>query len=298
MSAGGGPVAFGLRLSGLPERALPRADEPQWPQLRIRRRVGPAAADARAQIGDRSACLALGPGDWLELDRDALSATYRTASPLDDDTLIHPRLAPAAVVTARWLGREAFHAGGLLTPGGAWALAGGNEAGKSTLLAALAVDGTHVLADDLLVVDRAGTTYAGPRCVDLRDAGLVAERARRRLRPVRDATRQRMDLPAVAAAAPLRGWIFLEWGTRVEAAPCPASARLGRLLDQRRWASEPIDLGFLLDLAALPAWTLRRPRGAAHLPATAALLRELAGDAPSVAADAASRPVPSRPAAA
>jgi hypothetical protein len=296
MSVGGGAVAFGLRLRGVPERALGRADKPQWPQLRVHRRVGPAV-DARAHIGDRSARFPLGAGEWLELDRDAQSATYRTTSPLDDDTLIHPSLAPAAAVTARWLGREAFHAGSLLTRGGAWALAGGNEAGKSTLLAAIAVGGTQVLADDLLVVDPAGVTFAGPRCIDLREGHLIAEPARERLRPVRGASRRRMDLAPVAAAAPLRGWIFLEWGSRVEAVPCPVNARFGRLLAQRRWAAQPIDPRFLLDLAALPAWTLRRPRGAAHVPATMALLRDLTGDEPA-GTGVASRRVLSGPAAA
>jgi hypothetical protein len=284
-------VAFGFRLRGVPPRSLLVADEPGWPKLHVRGEVG-STDDTPAHIGERTARLSLGGGDWLALDRDAATATYLTTAPLDADALVHPRLAPAAALMARWHGREAFHAGALLAGGGAWALAGANEAGKSTLLASLAIGGTAVLTDDLLVVDGAGLAYAGPRCIDLRSPVLVGDGDdSARLRPVREATRLRMDLAAAPVAAPLRGWIHLEWGDAVEARPCPAADRLGRLLTQRRWAAEPIDPRALLDLAALPTWTLRRPRGAEHMPAVLALLRELTGEAPT-------RPARPQPAAA
>ena len=277
----GDQLAFGFRLHGVRSPALLRAQRPDWPALHVRRRVGPAG-DAPAHLGDRSARLSLGDGDWLELDRAAATATYLTRAALDDDTLIHPRLAPAAALMARWRGREAFHAGALLGADGAWALAGANEAGKSTLLAALALapGGRPVFTDDLLVVDRAGLAYAGPRCIDLRAVGVVGSGIEARVRVVRAATRQRLDLPAVAAAAPLRGWLFLEWGHRVQAEPCPADARIERLMAQRRWATQPPDPHTLLDLAALPAWILRRPRGAQHTGAVLELLTQIAGAAP------------------
>lgn len=270
----GDHVAFGFRLHGLPTRSLTPADRPDWPALHVHRQVGDTGA-APGHLDDCSARLALGAGDWLELDRSTRAATYRTAAAVDEDTLIHPRLAPAAAVMARWLGREAFHAGALLTQRGAWAIAGANEAGKSTILASLAVGGTAVLTDDLLVVDRAGVAYAGPRCIDLRAPHVVQGAAADRFRPVRGDTRRRMDLPAVADAAPLRGWVFLEWGPGIEVLPCPADARLSRLLAQRRWALQPVDPRVLLDLTALPAWILRRPRSAAHLPAVVELLRQI-----------------------
>jgi hypothetical protein len=276
VSAAGDHVAFGFRVHGVAPAALTPADESGWPELHVRRRVG-SAGDGPFHSGEAGARLSLGGGDRLDLDRAARTATYLTAAPLHDDALVHPRLAPAAALMARWDGREAFHAGALLGGGGAWALAGANEAGKSTLLACLASDGTPVLTDDLLIVDRAGVAYAGPRCIDLRPPVLLDGVAAGRLRAVRDDSRSRMDLPAATAAAPLCGWLFLEWGSRVEAVPCPAHERLGRLLAQRRWATAPIDPRALLDLAALPAWTLRRPRGAAHIPAVATLLREIAG---------------------
>ncbi len=163
-------------------------------------------------------------------------------------------------------------------------MAGANEAGKSTLLAGLARRGTPILSDDLLVIDRTGQAFAGPRCLDLRRPPLGGDGAAERLRPVRGDTRLRLDLAPVAPAARLRGWFFLEWGSRVEAVRCSAQARLGGLLAQRRWADEAIDPRVLLALASLPAWTLRRPRGAAHLPATLALLDEITGAASEAAA--------------
>ena len=276
-------VAFGFRVQGVPARALIADERPDWPALHVRCQVGPPSA-APAHAGASSARLGLGGGDWLELDRATQTAVYRTTDDVDEDTLVHPRLAPAATLMARWLDREALHAGAFLAAGGAWGVAGANEAGKSTLLGGLAMRGTPVFSDDLLVIDRAGLAYAGPRCLDLRQPHVIGDRASERVRPVRDATRGRMDLPPVAAVAPLRGWFFLEWGTRVEAVPCSGKVRLSRLLAQRRWATDTIDPRVLLALASLPAWTLRRPRGTAHLPATLALLDELTTAAGAAAA--------------
>jgi hypothetical protein len=90
----------------------------------------------------------------------------------------------------------------------------------------------------------------------------------------------------VTVAAPLQGWIFLEWGSRVEAEPCPADARIRRLMAQRRWAAGAIDPSTLLGLAARPAWVLRRPRGAQHTAAVLDLLDSLAGVAPGDGAPA------------
>lgn len=271
-------VAFGFRLEGVRSHALARAHRPRWPVLHVRRRVGPTGVRP-SHLGPSSARLSLGAGDWLELDRDDATATYLTTEVVDEDTLIHPRLAPAAALMARWLGREAFHAGALIAGGGAWALAGANEAGKSTLLAALAMRGTPVLTDDLLVVDRTGLAYAGPRCIDLRALDVVGGAVEERARSVRADTRQRLDLPPVTTAAALRGWLYLEWGSAVEAEPCSAHARIVRLVAQRRWATQGIDPRLLLDLAALPAWTLRRPRGGQHTDELLELLATLVGTA-------------------
>ena len=78
-----------------------------------------------------------------------------------------------AALAARWLRRESFHAGAVVVEGGAWAILGDKEAGKSSTLAHLALNGYTVLSDDVLVLER-GSVFAGPRCIDLR-----AEPARR-----------------------------------------------------------------------------------------------------------------------
>ncbi|MDP1847285.1 MAG: hypothetical protein Q8K79_05800 [Solirubrobacteraceae bacterium] len=285
-TATGDHVAFGFRLHGVPARALIPDDRPDWPALHVTQRLGPAGS-APGHLGESGARLSLGGEDWLELDRGAQTATYRTLRPVDEDTLIHPRLAPAAALMARWLDREALHAGAFVAAGGAWGVAGANQAGKSTLLAGLALRGTPVFSDDLLVIDRAGFAYAGPRCIDLRRPEVLGAAVGDGLRSVREETRRRMDLPPVAAVAPLRGWFFLDWGSRVEALPCRAGARLGGLLAQRRWATQAIDPHVLLALAALPTWTLRRPPGAEHLAATLALLDELTAAAGSRGSEAA-----------
>jgi hypothetical protein len=193
----------------------------------------------------------------------------------DEDSLLHPWLAPAAAIVARSLGREVFHAGAFLADGGAWALTGTNEAGKSSILAALAIAGEPVLTDDLLVVGD-DLAYAGPRCVDLRDLSVVGGLAGT-VRSVRKGTRHRLDLPVTEAVAPLRGWFFLEWGDAVEAVPCAAAPRIERIMAQRRWASTAINPRVLLALASLPGWVLRRPPGAEHMEALLELLASVSG---------------------
>jgi hypothetical protein len=268
-------VAFGFRIVGMESAALAGEAHPTWPQLRVHRRVGPAVRQA-THLSDGHALLELADG-WLSVDRDEATATYLSDQDIDPDRLVHPLLSPAAGLMARWLGRESFHCGAFLAADGAWGLTGANEAGKSTILATMALAHTPVLTDDLLVVDRAGVAYAGPRCIDLRELDVVGGDVATRVRTVRSGTRQRLGLPPVPAAAPLRGWFFLEWGDVVEAVPCSARERFLRLGAQRRWPTLPADSRALLELASLPAWTLRRPRGARHMPDVLACLRHVLG---------------------
>ena len=276
-------VAFGFRIAGLEAPALEGAPDPGWPGLRIRRVVGPAGRQP-ASLADGRGHFSLGDDDWLSVDRADATATYLSPQDIAADRLVHPLLAPAAGLMARWLGREAFHCGAFLAAGEAWGVTGANEAGKSTILASLALAGTPVFTDDLLVVDPAGVAYAGPRCLDLRELGVVGGDAAGRVRTVRGGTRRRLDLPPVQPAARLRGWFFLEWGDAVEAVPCSARERFLRLGAQRRWPMLSADPRALLDLASLPAWTLRRPRGARHMPdVLACLLGAAAGPPPPAA---------------
>ena len=268
-------VAFGFRIVGMESAALAGATHPDWPRLRVRRSVGPAVRQATHLSGGH-AHLELVEDGWLSVDRDEATATYLSDRDIDPDRLVHPLLSPAAGLMARWMGREAFHCGAFLAAGRAWGLTGANEAGKSTILAAMALAGTPVLTDDLLVVDHAGMAYAGPRCIDLRELDVVGGDVATRVRTVRSGTRQRLGLPPVQAAAPLRGWFFLDWGDVVEAVPCSARERFRRLGAQRRWPVLPADPRALLELASLPAWILRRPRGPQHMPELLACLLRLA----------------------
>ena len=270
-------AAFGFRIVGMQTAALAGERQPDWPALRIRRTVGPARPEP-AHLGDDRGHFSLGDDGWLSVSRADATATYHSPRDIDCDRLVHPLLAPAAGLMARWLGREAFHCGAFVAAGGAWGLTGGNGAGKSTILAALALAGTPVLTDDLLVVDKGAVAYAGPRCLDLRELDVVGRDVAPRVRPVRDGTRRRLELAPVQARAPLRGWFFLEWGDAVEAVPCSARERFERLGRQRRWPMLAADPRALLDLAALPAWTLCRPRGARHMPAVLDCLLGVAAD--------------------
>ena len=53
--------------------------------------------------------------------------------------IVHPYLAPVALIMARWLGREGMHGGGVVADGGVWAVLGHKTAGKSTTLASMAL---------------------------------------------------------------------------------------------------------------------------------------------------------------
>jgi hypothetical protein len=192
-----------------------------------------------------------------ELRLEGCAATFVTADPPTSDALVHPHLAAAAAGRNRLLGRDVLHAGAVLVDGVAWALAGTNEAGKTTLLAALAALGQPVLSDDLLVLER-GMAFAGPRCADLREptplVGLAPPR------PVRGGERWRILLPPAPASAPLAGFVFLAWD---HAPPVlrtlGASERMRRLAPLRRWPFLPDRPTGLLDLATLPANELSRP---------------------------------------
>jgi hypothetical protein len=188
--------------------------------------------------------------------------------------LVHPYLAPVAAVAGYWFDRESFHAGAFVVDGAAWAVLGVREAGKSTLLASLALRGITVVSDDMLILD-ADMPLAAPRAIDLRPSaahhlgvgeplGIVGARERWRLR-----------LGPVVEIAPLRGWIFPAWGDRVEVSALSPHERIARLSAQRGLRLRARDPTRLLDLASLSAWELRRPRDWDDLDASTDLLLDL-----------------------
>ena len=173
--------------------------------------------------------------------------------------------------------RESLHAGAFVGRGGAWALLGEREAGKSSTLAWLAKAGREVVCDDMLILE-GGSAYFGPRSVDLRretaerlgagaEIGLAGARERWRLRVG----------PGATEPEPLAGCIFLEWGERVELEELSGPERLERLFVHRGLRLPPTDPSALLDVAARPGYQLRRPRGWEGLDDAVELLLERFG---------------------
>lgn len=80
-------------------------------------------------------------------DGSAVWADWPAALGVDDAALY--LLGPVMAFVLRLQGRMSLHAGVFRWRGAAWAVAGGPEAGKSTLTAALAKRGVPVLSDDV-----------------------------------------------------------------------------------------------------------------------------------------------------
>ena len=252
--------AYGLALTGVDDARrflLPAA--PDWPRFRIENTIG--RLDRMSdRLGDDRAELVLRSGGVLFLDRAEARAEFVTPEPMSADELAHPGLAPVAAVTARWLGRQSFHAGAFVLGSDVWALLAEREGGKSTTLAWLAARGQPVVCDDMLVLD-GDTALPGPRILDLRSEsaqhlGLGDYRGRVGLRE-----RWRVELDGVPTGVRFRGWIFLGWGDDVTLEPVRAGDRLPRLASHLGLRVPPARPERLLELAALPGWEFRRPRG-------------------------------------
>jgi hypothetical protein len=270
--------AYGLRISGVQgaESVLVRA-EAGWPSLDVVTRIGALEAVGEV-VDDDHARIRLRTGGWIELDRDRGLARYTVPAPLSTEELVHPFLAPAAAVCGYWHGRESIHAGGIALGSAAWAVVGDRLGGKSSLLAALAAEGTDIVCDDVLVIDGRGV-FAGPRTVDLREdaaaqlgvgeaIGLAGARERWRLR-----------LEPLDRHLTLGGFVFTEWADETGMRRLPASQTLERLFRNRSLRVPPRDPAAFLQLSALPAWELRRPRSWASLPAALELLLGVLADA-------------------
>jgi hypothetical protein len=151
------------------------------------------------------------------------------------------------------------HAGAVVIDGRAWAVVGDKEGGKSSTLAWLARDGYAIATDDLLVVDH-GDVLAGPRCIDLRAETARSLGVGEPLGVVGSRPRYRVYLDPVPPALPLAGWIFLSWGSELEAERLPVGRLLQSIFAHDALNLAPQDPWVHLDLAALPGWAVRRPR--------------------------------------
>jgi len=277
---------YGLHLTGITGSwllAAPAADTAR-PRVVIRH----AGQDPEPEgMDDQRAVLGLPGLRQLVLRRGEDTATF-TGPRLSHDELIHPYLGAAASVFSRWHGREVYHAGAFVCGGAAWAVVGGREAGKSSLLAALAARGWPVLADDLVITD-GHQAFCGPRTIDLRR---LAPGALAPVTPVRGGSRWRLALPSLPGAVPLGGWIYLRWRTDVTMHPVPASGSLARLAARRTWPALPSDPQTLLALAARPGWDLGRPADWTRMDQTVDLMLQTlqAASRPQVSARISSSP--------
>jgi hypothetical protein len=267
--------AYGIRLHGVEEAShllvAVSADAPGYELVAER---GPAAAPEE-HVDDGHAELRLPRGGQIVIDREAGRVRFRVPESLRADEIVHPYLAPAAAVIARWAGRESIHAGAFAGRHGVWGLVARREGGKSSTLAWLARAGADVLCDDMLVLD-GRTPLAGPRTVDLREdaATRLGEGEDIGLTGARE--RWRVALGPAAAPAPLAGWVFLTWGEPFELRRLGGAERLNRLAGERALRLPPVRPEAFLELLELPAWELRRPLGWGSMPETADRLRDLA----------------------
>jgi hypothetical protein len=263
--------AFGLEITGLTEphllNALPAGAD--WPHVHVTRQVQARPPRPSNAVGRGRADIALLDGDRALMDRVRRSATLFTTSPGDDGRMVHPFLSVVGAVFGWWLGRDVLHAGALSIDGRGWAVIGEQGSGKSSLLAQLGATGETVMADDLVVLED-GAVLAGPRCVDLRTPALELIDPGRPTQAVRAGGRHRLLVDPAPLAVPLRGWMFLSWGSRLRVQRLGPGERLRRLSRERSAGSG------LLELARLPGWELERPRDSASLTGAAELVLDMA----------------------
>lgn len=250
-------AAYGFRWSGLstPALRLDRAED--WPLVSVRE-THVWGDDITALDADRA--LIDTPAARLRLDRASWTVEIVSDRPVPASDVVHPTLWPAASVFARWQGRETLHAGAFSLDGEtAWGVLGERGAGKSSLLAALALRGVEVLADDLLVVEK-NHCFAGPRCIDLRPEGAAALGVADQASVVRSTQRRRLALEPCSGTYRLGGFVSLEWGDSISVSPLTPADSFGLLVDHRRVAVLGADFPYLLELAGMPTLSFTRPR--------------------------------------
>lgn len=252
------PGAYGFRLSGdAPRSALLATVRADAPSIKLTRRVG--SIEVVNAVDDDSATVPLLDGGALELDRARRSARLTTPQPITDDELAHPYLAPIAAVHSHWLGRAAFHAGAIVVAGEAWGVIGQREAGKSTLLAAVASEGGVVMADDLLVME-GSAVFCGPRTLDLREEAARWFGGTRALGMAGARERWRMDLGPAPLSAQLAGWIVPGWSEGVTVIRRPGAAAAHHIAPARSVTGIAIGPAAFMAAASRPAIEFNRPK--------------------------------------
>jgi hypothetical protein len=229
--------------------------------------------DEQAFVSQSHARVGLPGGGEITVERTPMVAEVRLPTPPSDDELVHPYLGYVAAIAARWLERDCIHAGAFVVEDGVWAMVGERLAGKSSMLGWLATHGYEIVCDDVLVVSQ-DHVLPGPRVVDLRPEAADVLKAGTPIGLVGARERWRLEVGPVAPELPLRGWIFLGWSDQVEVSAATAARTLSTIKDQLSLFTTPRDPASLLDLACLPAFELRRPRGWESMPEAADRLVE------------------------
>lgn len=256
--------AYGFRLA-YPEATEPPPNllevEPESPLVTVTWRHATTVRDVEEVSDDRVVYGFRGRTTYL-VEREPAIVHFDIPYIPPLGAFVHPLLTIGISVLARWRGDVTLHAGAFETDSGAWGFFGAREAGKSSMLAALGARGYSIVADDLLALQD-GLVWAGPSCVDLRPDSAARFADAVYLGIVGGRPRWRLPTAAGSARVPLRGFFLLDWhddpGIALE--PLSTQERLQWLYRQ-----EYIRLvGFadpakMVQLVALPAWRLRRPR--------------------------------------
>lgn len=251
--------AYGLAIAGVPQaRSLLVDAPPQWPRVELSVSRFRGSQPAGEGVETDSAVLRLRSGGWVEINRGTRRAIFTLPSTPSDAALVHPHLASVASVYAHWSGHESFHAGGFVAGDGVWGLLGDRGAGKSSMLASLALRGVQVFCDDVLVVD-GQTAFAGPRSIDLRAGAARRLECGEALGVVGGRNRWRLSLAQVSPELPFRGWIELRWDSEIGVRAKTGAERLRTLLPHRGLRVAPNRPEQLVHLAGRPVLELRRP---------------------------------------
>jgi hypothetical protein len=271
--------AYGLRIGGVDAPRLLTEVDPRLPSLELTLDTA-LADDRRETFGEDRAEIELIDGGWVSLDRSG-HAHFVLPFPVPPEEVVHPWMVPAAATFNGWLGRQVLHGGAVAADGRAVAILGDKGAGKSSLLAELAVRGDiEILADDLVVMED-GHVFPGPRCIDLRPESSQARAARPDQRLVRDGTRLRLELEPSAAVSRLTAIVVLGWtdDDDVRLTALRASDGLAAVLPHTLGWLGIGPAGRLLDLLGVPVWLLTRARDWSTMPEAGDRLCDLLGQA-------------------
>jgi hypothetical protein len=254
--------AYGLRLDlPCPEWLTPAPK--QWPQWSITWQQSSGNAPIQ-RLDDDVATLHLKPHGYAVLNREAATTAVHLPTAPRPEAFVHPHLSTTAVVTARWADRLTFHAGSFVLNDAVWGVLGDRNAGKSSFLAWQHLAENQPFCDDILVTD-GHVAYAGPRCLDLREAAHEHFQIGTALGRIGTRDRWRQSLPPIAAELPLAGFVLLEWGNGPATETVDLADRLRCLASSRGLLAGEEPAAAWMTSLARPIVRFRRPRDWARI---------------------------------